>query len=417
LKTNRSVVRNQAYSKGGFSIRERHNERENVSYSNADIIRERAEYNVHYKKCDGSYEQEFNRMVDDGTISLRGLKSDAKVFDEFVFDVNSEYFEQNGGYEFAKKFYAEAYSLAVKEAGGEEYILSAVLHADERNKALSEQYGHDVFHYHLHVVYIPVVEKKVYFRKNNKDLNLAGKLKETINQVSHSKRWSRFKDENGRWVNSYSLLQDIFHEHMKEAGYTDIERGERGSTAEHLTVLEFKAKKESERLEALTEKTELKKQAVSTLDEKTKQKENHIEKLNKQIALKKKTAVAFSDIENIGKPALLGGYNVSADEIGTLKHWAKKGVVSGKQITDLKRERDKAVAELAEEKKKRPSISGQLKWIDKFMLAMKRAPKRLMAVIDEILHQPPETSVPEQEKQLEKVLTSTDKKRQGGVPR
>ncbi|MCL2221322.1 MAG: plasmid recombination protein, partial [Oscillospiraceae bacterium] len=102
MKTNRSVVRNQAYSKGGFSIRERHNERENVSYSNADIIRERAEYNVHYKKCDGSYEQEFNRMVDDGTISLRGLKSDAKVFDEFVFDVNSEYFEQNGGYEFAK---------------------------------------------------------------------------------------------------------------------------------------------------------------------------------------------------------------------------------------------------------------------------------------------------------------------------
>jgi hypothetical protein len=38
------------------------------------------------------------------------------------------------------------------------------------------------------------------------------------------------------------------------------------------------------------------------------------------------------------------------------------------------------------------------------MLAMKRAPKRLMAVIDEILHQPPETSVPEQEKTARKSL-------------
>ena len=43
--------------------------------------------------------------------------------------------------------------------GGEQYILSAVMHADERNRAMSEALGEDVYHYHLHVVYIPVVEK------------------------------------------------------------------------------------------------------------------------------------------------------------------------------------------------------------------------------------------------------------------
>jgi hypothetical protein len=44
-----------------------------------------------------------------------------------VFDVNSAYFEYHGdgspagGYEYAKQFFAEAYRLAVNEAGGEAY--------------------------------------------------------------------------------------------------------------------------------------------------------------------------------------------------------------------------------------------------------------------------------------------------------
>jgi hypothetical protein len=37
-KTDRCVVRNQAYRRGEFNIRERHNERKNVSYGNGDIL-------------------------------------------------------------------------------------------------------------------------------------------------------------------------------------------------------------------------------------------------------------------------------------------------------------------------------------------------------------------------------------------
>jgi len=46
------------------------------------------------------------------------------------------------------------------------------------------------------VVYVPVVQKEVYFQKNNKDPEKAGKLKEVITQVSHSKKWPRFKGED-----------------------------------------------------------------------------------------------------------------------------------------------------------------------------------------------------------------------------
>ena len=99
-KTDRCIVRNQAYRRDGFNIRERHNERKNISYGNGDILLERSNLNVFFKSCEGTYEQEFSRMVESGAISLRGLKPDAKVFDELVFDVNSAYFEHRGGYEY-----------------------------------------------------------------------------------------------------------------------------------------------------------------------------------------------------------------------------------------------------------------------------------------------------------------------------
>ena len=76
-----------------------------------------------------------------------------------LFNVNSAYFHSR--YEFAKKFYEDAYQAAIDIVGGEQYILSAVMHADERNRAMSEALGKDVYHYHLHVVYVPVIEKQI----------------------------------------------------------------------------------------------------------------------------------------------------------------------------------------------------------------------------------------------------------------
>ena len=51
---------------------------------------------------------------------------------------------------------------------------------------------------------------------------------------------------------SYSVLQDDFFNFMRNAGYTDVERGECGSTEEHLTVTQFKVQAEQQRLEAVT---------------------------------------------------------------------------------------------------------------------------------------------------------------------
>lgn len=187
-KTNYSVARVQTYTRASVLRAERHNERKNKTYSNMNVDLTQTPNNVYYKKCNSTYNERLKEMIEDGDISLRGLKDNAKVFDEIIFDINSDYFEQNGGYEFAKGFYEKAFHFAEKEMGFEN-IISAVMHADELNTALTEEYGKPIYHYHLHVVAIPVVRKEIKWSKRCKDKSLIGTTKEIINQVSHSKKW------------------------------------------------------------------------------------------------------------------------------------------------------------------------------------------------------------------------------------
>ena len=267
----RTSARNMRLTTPKLKNAQQHNEREKGSYVNQDIVPERAHLNVHFKKPDGGYLEQFEQMEADGMISTRGIKEDAFRYGELIFDVNSAYFFNHGGYDFAKQFYHDAYQAAIKIVGGEQYILSAVMHADERNRAMSEALGQDVYHYHLHVVYVPVVEKQIRWSKRCKDKSLIGKVKETVMQVSMSKKWASkpvldevtgepLKTAKGKPVlkKSYSVLQDDFFQYMREAGYADVERGERGSSEEHLTVTQFKVEKEQARLAELqTEKSEV----------------------------------------------------------------------------------------------------------------------------------------------------------------
>ena len=262
----RIVARNNNLTSKQIGNVEKHNERKKDSYVNPDIVNERSYLNYHYKYPSDDYESVFNSMVESGEISTRGLKPDAKKYCEMIIDVNSAYFHNHGGYEFAKRFYASAYRAAVNIIGGEEYVLSAVMHADERNSRMSKELGRDIYHYHLHIVYIPVVEKEILYSKRCKDKSLVGKVKEVIHQVSASKKWASHPalDENGKPVlnkngkpvlkKSYSVLQDKIYEQMKSFGYTDIERGEKNSGEEHLTVTQFKILQEEETLSSLKEK-------------------------------------------------------------------------------------------------------------------------------------------------------------------
>ncbi|NLA96189.1 MAG: hypothetical protein GX838_05035 [Clostridiaceae bacterium] len=77
-------MRNAAYTASSISVREQHNERTNESCYNADIVLWRANLNVHYRQNlspDGTpetYEQTFNRLLEEKVIVKRRLKAVAR---------------------------------------------------------------------------------------------------------------------------------------------------------------------------------------------------------------------------------------------------------------------------------------------------------------------------------------------------
>ena len=384
----RTSVRNANLTKVQINNTQRHNEREKDSYTNPDIVPDRAALNIHFKEPAGSYAEMFAQMEADKVISTRGLKDDANLYGELIFDVNSAYFDNHGGYDFAKQFYPDAYKSAIEIVGGEQFILSAVMHADERNQAMSEALGRDVYHYHLHVVYIPVVEKRVLWSKRCKNKSLVGTVKETITQVSSSKKWKSLPavDEQGKPIlqkngkpvlrKSYSVLQDDFFNAMRAAGYTDVERGERGSSEEHLTVTQFKAEREQERLAVLERQVE--------------KKEKALQKVEQKIEVQKGTAATFAEIDNMGRRTLMGKVEFSQQEAEDLKQLAKKGVAANTTIKDLQRDLKSARRDAQIWKRRYEELKEQAK---DFLAAVRKAPERVISFISNVLHteqaQPP----------------------------
>ncbi len=372
---NWSVIRVEKISAEGAQKTERHNERKNESYANLNVDTEQIARNVHFKDTGGlTYNEYFQRLIDEGKISTRGQKAGATIFNELVVDVNTRYFEEHGGYEYAKQFYEEAYRFGC-EIYGEENIVSAVMHADEINKAVSEELGKPVYHYHLHIVAIPTVRKEILWSKRCKDealvmhadeINkavseelgkpvyhyhlhivaiptvrkeilwskrckdeaLRGTVKEVINQVSHSKKWKNtvpLLDENGQQViskygkpmfrKSYSVLQDKLFAHMTAAGFTGFERGVLGSTAENLSSLDYQIQKDKERLADIQERIEAEQVRYEPAHE-----------VHKTMA----------EIEGMGQKTLTGKIAVSKDDYQQLTALAKEGITSRSEIQDLR---------------------------------------------------------------------------------
>ena len=216
-----AIIRNENHKMGAVHLIERHNERLNKNYSNKDIDLSRSHLNYHLKEIQAStYHQEFERIRSQynllGNLRLTGEKQ-SNVMCEFLITSDKEFFDRLGE-EKTKRFFSDAYDFVSLKVGGERFIVSAVVHMDEKSP-------------HMHVSYIPVIKGKD--RKKNPCL-----------RINCSEFWK------GR--DSYSRLQDEYFDFITSRGYF-LERGERGSTAEHLSVSEYKLKKTQEQIEELTE--------------------------------------------------------------------------------------------------------------------------------------------------------------------
>lgn len=379
-KENFCVARIETRTRASVGKFERHIERRNESYENMNVDLSRTPMNVCFKGCgEMSYNEYLDALIAEGTVSLKGLKPDAAVFDEMIMDVNTDYFEQNGGYEYACRFYEEAFYFA-ERVYGKANVISAVMHADELNAAMSEKYGRPIYHYHLHVMALPVVDKEVRWTKRCKDPELVGKVKEVIHQVSHSKKWRSEKalDEDGKSIlnakgkpiyrASYSILQDRFFGHMHEAGFTGFLRGERGSTAENLTVLEYKIEQDRKRLEELS---------VKNAREEVRYRDN------------RDVFMSFAEIDDSGKKSLMGKYTVAAVDYEKLTTLAKQSYSAASEVRRLQEENRRLAKriwslqdEVAQLRQKLSEITEKCR---PYLEAIRLAPKTVMDFINSTL--------------------------------
>lgn len=326
-KADMSCARVKKYTSSDVSKAERHNERKNETYENMNVIAERIPYNVHFKEPTApTYMEQLKQMEQDGKVSLRGLRKDATLFNEIVIDVNTMYFERNGGYEYAKQFYEEAFHF-IEEKFGTDNVISAVMHADEINLAATEDLGKEVYHYHLHAMVLPVVEKEILWSKRCKDPELRGTVKEVVNQISHSKKWKSdipLVDEKGNpllrkngksmFRASYSILQDELFNHMTEKGFKGFQRGEYGSTAEHLTSLQYQIKQDTQRLDKLQQRIQ---------KEQVKYKSSH------------QIFKTYNEIDSMGQKTFTGKMAISKEDYKELTTLAKEGITSRAEIKKL----------------------------------------------------------------------------------
>ena len=426
FKTNYSVARVVTHTRDNISKFEKHNARKNETYSNMNVDLSQTPNNVYYKNCETTLNEKVKEMVANGQISLRGLKKGAKIFDELVFDINSDYFEQNGGYEFAKEFYEKAFHFAEQEMGSEN-ILQAVMHADELNVALTEKYEKPIYHYHLHVIALPVVKKDVKYSKRCKDKELIGKVKEVINQVSHSKKWLSEKatdnfgnllyDKKGKpiLIKSYSLLQDRFYQYMSDSGYRGFIRGVKGSTNEHLDNLNYKIKKENERYENLKEKADNTELKIENKQQELEDKQ--IELDNKQFEIDSKQeeitkietkldeyanyTTNIEELDSLGKEKRFSKkIEIEKEKFETLIKLAKKGISADRIINDLETRVNNLVESVYYWKQKFEDLQEKTK---DFIEAVRIAPQKVTDFLKDIIFREQERLRQEEKERLEKL--------------
>ena len=106
---------------------------------------------------------------------------------------------------------------------------------------------------------------------------------------------------------------------MRSAGYTDVERGERGSTEEHLTVTQFKVQREQERLDTLTAQADQKAQSLAKTSQTLQKGEGTCRCAEKGHA-HKEALIHARDLDYIGKRTFLGNYSLTEEEFSKLKN-------------------------------------------------------------------------------------------------
>ena len=199
-----AIIRNANYKRDNLPGLYKHNERKNTNYSNKDINKNNSINNYSIKQCNTTYSKAIKQLIDENDLKCR-ITNYTNLVCEFIITSDKEFFDSIGENE-TKRYFQTAYDFVANYKNlGEKYILSAKVHMDESTP-------------HLHLVFVPVVQK------------LDKKSGNKINKIACSEYW-KGKD-------SYKKLQDNFYQYITDNGF-DLERG-KTRDVEHLSTEKLK---------------------------------------------------------------------------------------------------------------------------------------------------------------------------------
>ena len=201
-----AIIRNTKYKRENLKGIYRHNERRNKNYSNDNIDKEKSYLNYSLKSPKYRYDKEFDIMKE--KYNLKGqIKTVSNIACEYIITSDKQFFETIGEEE-TKRYFETAYNFVAEYKNlGEQYIMSAKVHMDEKTP-------------HMHLIFLPVVHT---MDKKGND----------IDKLACSEFWKE-KD-------SYRRLQDAFYQYMTSHNF-ELERGvlKEETGREHLDIKEYK---------------------------------------------------------------------------------------------------------------------------------------------------------------------------------
>ncbi len=141
-----AIIRNANYKKDNLAGLYKHNERKNTNYSNKEINKNNSIKNYSIKQCNTTYLKAINQLINENNLQCRITKY-TNLACEFIITSDKEFFDTIGEKETLRYFQTAYNFVASYKNLGEKYILSAKVHMDETTP-------------HLHLVFVPVIQKK-----------------------------------------------------------------------------------------------------------------------------------------------------------------------------------------------------------------------------------------------------------------
>lgn len=255
-----AIIRNANYKRDNLPGLYKHNERKNTNYSNKDINKKNSINNYSIKKCNTTYSKVIKQLIAENDLKCR-ITSYTNLVCEFIITSDKEFFDSIGENE-TKRYFQTAYDFVANYKNlGEKYILSAKVHMDESTP-------------HLHLVFVPVVQK------------LDKKSGNKINKIACSEYW--------KGKNSYQQLQDNFYKYIVDNGF-NLERGQ-SKKIEHLSTEKLKQITNYDNIKYELEYEQIQPIYTKNTDLIVQQNHNLVKYTNK---LKVQLAKSYTAIENI----------------------------------------------------------------------------------------------------------------------